>query len=91
MTNQSSYLFSLTYPEVEKLAPEFPNYRYAQLFNWIYKKRVFDLDRMTNIPGDFRNILKEKVIENGKQFVKKNFSYQMFRSKVMELIKVRPK
>ena len=62
MTNQSSYLFSLTYPEVEKLAPEFPNYRYAQLFNWIYKKRVFDLDRMTNIPGDFRNILKEKVI-----------------------------
>ncbi|KKP65479.1 MAG: Glycosyl transferase family 2 [Candidatus Roizmanbacteria bacterium GW2011_GWC2_35_12] len=47
------------------------------------------IDKIIRI--DSNKSLKEKVIENGKQFVKKNFSYQMFRSKVMELIKVRPK
>ncbi len=60
--NMSSYLFSLTFSEMEKLVPGFPRYRYAQLFDWIYKKRIFDLNRMTNISGDFRNILKEKTI-----------------------------
>lgn len=57
-----SYLFSLTYPEIEKLALGFPRYRYTQLFDWIYKKQIFDPDKMTNIPGNFRNILKEKLI-----------------------------
>ncbi len=64
MANVSSYLFGLTYPEIEKLATGFPKYRYVQLFEWIYKKRIFDPNRMTNIPGDFRNILKEKVISD---------------------------
>ena len=34
--------------------------------------------------------LKEKVIDNGRQFVKENFSYQMFREKVTKLFRVRP-
>lgn len=59
-----SNLFSLTYPEIEELAPGFPKYRYAQLFDWIYKKRIFDPAMMTNIPSNFRNILKEKVTAN---------------------------
>lgn len=62
MKNVSSYLFSLTCPEIKKIAPDFPKYRYAQLFDWIYKKRIFDPNMMTNIPDNFRNIVKEKVI-----------------------------
>ena len=55
-------LFSLTYPEIKELAPDFPQYRYTQIFDWIYKKRIFDPNMMTNIPEVIRNILKEKAI-----------------------------
>lgn len=57
------YLFNLTYSKIEELAPGFPKYRYAQIFDWIYKKLVFDSNKMTNIPVEVRNILKEKVID----------------------------
>jgi len=42
------------------------------------------------IKVDSNKTLKEKIINNGKQFVKENFPYQVFRSKVVELFKVRP-
>ena len=35
--------------------------------------------------------LKEKIINNGRRFAKENFSYEMFKEKVLSLIKVRPK
>ena len=57
-----SYIFGLTYSEIEELAPGFPKYKYSQLFDWIYKKRIFDPDKMTNISGEFRNVLKQKTI-----------------------------
>ncbi|KKP61421.1 MAG: Glycosyl transferase, partial [Candidatus Roizmanbacteria bacterium GW2011_GWC2_34_23] len=46
------------------------------------------IDKMIEINND--NIKKEKIINNGKQFVKENFSYEVFRSKVTELFRVRP-
>jgi len=39
---------------------------------------------------DLNKSLKEKIVVNGRQFVKKNFSYEAFRSKVTELFRVRP-
>ncbi|EKE15336.1 MAG: hypothetical protein ACD_12C00061G0001 [uncultured bacterium] len=47
------------------------------------------IDKMDKI--DLNETLKKKVINNGKKFVKENFSYDVFRSKVMELFKVRLK
>ena len=46
------------------------------------------IDKIIKINSN--EILKEKVINNGKQFVKENFSYEVFRSKVTELFRVRP-
>jgi glycosyltransferase involved in cell wall biosynthesis len=46
------------------------------------------IDKMIKVNSN--EALKEKVINNGKQFVKENFSYEVFRSKVIELFKVRP-
>jgi len=47
------------------------------------------IDTMIKINSD--ESLKEKVINNGRQFVKDNFSYEVFRDKVISsLIKVRP-
>jgi len=46
------------------------------------------IEKMIEI--NLNKTLKEKVMNNGKRFVKKNFSYEVFRSKVVELIKVRP-
>ena len=47
------------------------------------------IDKMDKI--DLNEALKKKVVNNGKKFVKEYFSYEVFRSKVMELFKVRPK
>jgi glycosyltransferase involved in cell wall biosynthesis len=47
------------------------------------------IDKMTKI--DTNKSLKEKVINNGKLFTKNNFSYEVFKEKVLSLIKVRPK
>lgn len=38
------------------------------------------------IKVDSNKSLKEKVIDNGRQFVKKNFSYQVFKDKVISLL-----
>ncbi|MEK7634210.1 MAG: glycosyltransferase [Patescibacteria group bacterium] len=50
------------------------------------------VDELINkiIKVDSNEALKEKVIKNGKQFVKENFLYQIFRSQVIKLFKVRP-
>ncbi len=52
-----------------------------------------DVNELINkiIKVNSNETLKEKVIKNGKQFVKENFSYDIFRDKVVSsLIKVRP-
>lgn len=47
------------------------------------------IDKTIKVNSD--KTLKEKVILNGIKFVKENFTYEVFRKKVLELIKVRPK
>ncbi len=40
----------------------FPVYRIKQIFEWIYKKGVFDFNSMSNLPLDFRNKLTKEFI-----------------------------
>lgn len=35
----------------------FPSYRGTQLFNWIHKKGVMELERMGNLPAAFRSVI----------------------------------
>ena len=46
------------------------------------------IDKMIEVDSNIT--LKEKIINNGKLFVKENFSYEVFREKVLSLYKVRP-
>jgi len=49
--------------ELQSLAIEngLQAYRGRQVFGWLHKKRVYDLDVMTNLPRDFRNTLKKAL------------------------------
>ncbi|MFA6017238.1 MAG: glycosyltransferase family 4 protein [Patescibacteria group bacterium] len=46
------------------------------------------IDKMIKVNSS--ESLKKRIMNNGKLFVKENFSYQVFREKVIELFKVRP-
>ena len=39
-------------------------FRGKQLFEWIHRKRVCDIDRMTNLPLEMREKLKEEYISD---------------------------
>ena len=55
---------------------------------FLFSKTDDLIDKMIKIHTD--NDLKEKIRNNGKQFVRDNYSYEVFRAQVMDLIKVRP-
>lgn len=40
---------------------KFPKFRAKQVFDWVYTKRVFDVEQMLNIPKNLREFLKENV------------------------------
>lgn len=54
-------LRDLSFVELNKALEELgqPRYRAEQLFSWIHKRGIFDLDQMSNIPKDLREKLKE--------------------------------
>ena len=43
--------------QLEKIGLE--RYRAGQIFRWIYKKGIFDFEKMTDIPKEKVNLLKE--------------------------------
>lgn len=49
--------------EVKDLIKDFkePPYRAEQILDWVYKKKVLNIDEMTNLPLDLRERLKEKL------------------------------
>lgn len=55
-------IFSLTKNELEERFKEWkePSYRVVQIFDWIYKKLVFDPLYMTNLPKNLRERLKKE-------------------------------
>ena len=50
--------------ELEDLAVELgaSRYRGRQLATWIYRKRVFELEAMSDLPKDFRGRLGERAV-----------------------------
>lgn len=40
---------------------KFPKFRAKQVFDWVYKKREFNLDNMLNVPKNLREFLAENV------------------------------
>lgn len=61
-----------------------------QIFDWLYKKRVFDYDNMSNINLDLRNILKDnldiEMLELVKKQTSKDTNKYLFRLKDGNLI-----
>jgi len=57
-------LVGLLPSELEDLAVELgaSRYRGRQLATWIYRKSVFDLEVMTDLPKDFRQLLAERAV-----------------------------
>lgn len=49
-------ILGLEIPELIRLIPG-PSYRAAQIFEWIYKRNVFDFREMTNLPRELREHL----------------------------------
>src|SRR5262245_41519694 len=57
-------LVGLLPSELEDLAVELgaSRYRGRQLATWIYRKSVFDLEAMTDLPKEFRQLLAERAV-----------------------------
>src|SRR2546422_9712447 len=60
---ESVYLIGLLPSELEDLAVELgaSRYRGRQLATWIYRKGVFDLDTMSDLPKDVRRSEERRV------------------------------
>jgi len=57
-------LVGLLPSELEDLAVELgaSRYRGRQLATWLYRKSVFDLEAMSDLPKDFRQALAERAV-----------------------------
>jgi 23S rRNA (adenine2503-C2)-methyltransferase len=57
-------LVGLLPSELEDLAVELgaSRYRGRQLATWIYRKSIFDLEAMSDLPKDFRQDLAERAV-----------------------------
>ena len=51
------------------------SYRGHQIFQWLYRNRVFDIDEMTNVSKETREILKKDFIVNPLKLIKKQVSH----------------
>ncbi|MDY0337426.1 MAG: 23S rRNA (adenine(2503)-C(2))-methyltransferase RlmN [Candidatus Cloacimonadaceae bacterium] len=48
-------IFSQSPSEIKaKVLEAFPAFRYRQLMHWLYQKHIFDLDKMSDLPLDFK-------------------------------------
>src|SRR5207237_6207284 len=70
-------LLGLLPSELEDLAVELgaSRYRGRQLATWIYRKSVFDLEAMTDLPKDFRQELAERAVERDRKSTRLNSSH----------------
>ena len=51
------------------------SYRGHQIFQWLYRNRVFVIDEMTNVSKETREILKKDFIVNPLELIKKQVSH----------------
>jgi 23S rRNA (adenine2503-C2)-methyltransferase len=68
--------FSLTFDQLKahiaKIGKE--KFRAQQLYKWVYEKNIFDIDQMTNLSKDFREMLKESMTFDLPKMVDKKIS-----------------
>ncbi|MCB5269442.1 MAG: hypothetical protein WCS58_02300, partial [Candidatus Cloacimonadaceae bacterium] len=51
-------IFSQSPSEIKaKVLEAFPAFRYRQLMHWLYQKHIFDLDKMSDLPLDFKTYI----------------------------------
>jgi 23S rRNA (adenine2503-C2)-methyltransferase len=55
-------IYDLTLEDFSLLLSEkgFPRFRAQQVYNWLYKQKVNDTEKMTNLPADMRSFLLEQ-------------------------------
>ncbi|MBQ0064225.1 MAG: 23S rRNA (adenine(2503)-C(2))-methyltransferase RlmN [Firmicutes bacterium] len=70
-------LYDFNYDQMAELALDFgwKAFRGHQIFQWLYRSRVFNIDDMTNLSKDTRELLKEHYIVNPLTLVKKQVSH----------------
>ena len=66
-------IYDLNYDQMEAFAQEcgWKAFRGRQIFQWLYRKRVFSFDDMTDLSKETREVLKSKFIINPLEVVKK--------------------
>ncbi len=71
--------------ELEALLREMgqPRYRALQLFHWMHKRAVLDLDRMTDLPASLRKALKERYAVTGTEVARELHSADRLTSKLL--------
>ncbi|MDO4465895.1 MAG: 23S rRNA (adenine(2503)-C(2))-methyltransferase RlmN [Bacillota bacterium] len=69
-------LYDFNYEQMGELALDFgwKSFRGHQIFQWLYRSRVFEIDEMTNLSKDTRELLKEHFIVNPLSLVRKQVS-----------------
>ena len=66
-------IYDLNYDQMEEFAKEcgWKAFRGRQIFQWLYRKRVFSFDEMTDLSKDTRELLKSRFEINPLEVVKK--------------------
>lgn len=70
-------LYDFTYDQMKELAEDYgwKGFRGHQIFQWLYREHVFDIDAMTNLSKDIRSLLKSQYIINPLRLVRKQVSH----------------
>ena len=70
-------LYNLNYDQMCEypLDHGWKSYRGHQIFQWLYRNRVFDIDEMSNVSKETREILKKDFIVNPLELIKKQVSH----------------
>lgn len=68
-------LYNLNYDQMCEYALDhgWKSYRGHQIFQWLYRNRVFDIDEMSNVSKETREILKKDFIVNPLELIKNKF------------------
>ena len=70
-------LYDFNYDQIQAMAIEhgWKGYRGHQVFQWLYRNRVMEIEEMSNISKETRQILSEEFIINPLKLIKKQISH----------------
>ncbi|MBQ3142352.1 MAG: 23S rRNA (adenine(2503)-C(2))-methyltransferase RlmN, partial [Bacilli bacterium] len=87
-------VFDLTYDNLLKILLEnnFKKYNADQIFEWIYKKKVYDVDKMSNLSENLKKFLKTysfnmlEIIEKEKSPLTNKYLLKLFDTNTIECV-----